>query len=131
MGVAAGFADGFGIHADDFAVVADEHYLRGFVDQGDGDDFADTLCRFDVDYTFAGAVGEAVFVGGSALAVAVFGYGEDQGAFLVRSTTSAGFRLPRLPCARARFVDGRSSPVRVVALPAAAPGFGVTVMPTT
>src|SRR5208337_2729364 len=77
LGVAAGFADGFRIHADDFAVVADDHDLGIFVDQGDGDDFADALGRFHVDDAFAGAVGEAVFVGGGAFAVAVFGDGED------------------------------------------------------
>ena len=82
LGVAAGFADGFGIHADDFAVLADQHYLGIFVYQRDRYYFAYALCGFDVDYAFAGAVGEAVFVGGGALAVAVFGYGEDQGAFL-------------------------------------------------
>ncbi len=82
MGVAAGFADGFRVHADDFAVVADQHDLRVVVYQGDGDYFADSLCGLDVDYAFAGAVGEAVFVGGSAFAVAVFGYGENQRAFL-------------------------------------------------
>ena len=90
LGVAAGFANGFRIHADDFAVVADEHDLRVFVDQGDGDYFADALCGLDVDYAFAGAVGEAVFVGGSALAVAVFGYGENQIAFLRQVDNFAG-----------------------------------------
>ena len=53
-----------------------------FVDLRDGDYFADALCRLHVDHAFAAAVGEAVFVGGSALAVAVFGDGEDQVAFL-------------------------------------------------
>ena len=78
LGVAAGFADGFGIHANDFAVVADQHYLGSFVDQCDGYYFAYALRGLDVDYAFAGAVSEAVLVGGGALAVAVFGYGEDQ-----------------------------------------------------
>jgi len=44
--------------------VADEHDLRVFVDKSDGDYFAYALGSFDVDYTFAGTVGEAVFVGG-------------------------------------------------------------------
>ena len=81
LGVAAGFADGLRIHADDFAVVADEHDLGGFVDLGDAYDFAGALGGFDVDDAFAGAVGEAVDVGGSALAESIFGDGEDQGAF--------------------------------------------------
>lgn len=57
MGVAAGFADGFGIHADDFAVLADQHYLRIFVYEGYGYYFAYALCGLHVDYAFAGAVG--------------------------------------------------------------------------
>ena len=48
--VAAGFADGFGIHTNDFAVVADEHHLRGFVHQRNGYYFADAFGRLDVDY---------------------------------------------------------------------------------
>ena len=82
MGVAAGFADGFGIHADDFAVLADQHYLRVFVYQRYGNYFAYPLRGLDIDYTFAAAVDETVFVGGGALAVSVFGYGENQVAFL-------------------------------------------------
>ncbi len=82
MGVAAGFADGFGIHADDFAVLADQHYLRVFVYQRYGYYFAYSLSGFHIDYTFAAAVDQAVFVGGGALAVSVFSYGEDQVAFL-------------------------------------------------
>src|ERR1700728_4133582 len=81
LGVAAGFANGRRVHADDFAVVADQHYFGGFVDLRDADDFANALRRFHVDYTFAAAVGEAVFVGGSALAVTVFGDREDERAF--------------------------------------------------
>ena len=81
LGVAAGFADGRRVHADDFAVVADQHDFGSFVDLRDGDDFADTLGGLHVDHAFAAAVGEAVFVGGRALAVAVFGDGEDQRAF--------------------------------------------------
>jgi hypothetical protein len=54
--VAADLADGFGIHANDFAVLADQHYLRVFVDQGDGYYFADTLGGLYVDYAFAAAV---------------------------------------------------------------------------
>ena len=82
MGVAAAFADGFRIHADDFAVLADQHYLGVFVYQRDRYHFAHSLCGFDVDYALLAAVGETVFVGGGALAVAVFGDGEDEGTFL-------------------------------------------------
>ena len=62
--------------------MADEHDLRIFVDQRDGDNFADAIGGLDVDHTFAGAVGEAVLIGGSALTVAVFGDGENQVSFL-------------------------------------------------
>ena len=57
--------------------MADQHDLGSFVDLRDADDFADALGGLHVDYAFAAAVGEAVFVGGRALAVAVFGDGED------------------------------------------------------
>ena len=57
LGVAARLADGFGIHADDFAVLADQHYLRVFIYQSYGYYFAYALRRFDIDYAFAGAVG--------------------------------------------------------------------------
>src|ERR1700689_1436484 len=40
-GGAAGGADGFGVDADDFAELADEHHLGGVVDEVDGGDFAD------------------------------------------------------------------------------------------
>src|SRR5271170_1723416 len=80
--VAAGLADGFRIHPDDFAVLADEHDLGSFVHQRDGDYFADAIRGLDIDDAFAGAVGEAVFVGGCALAVSVLGYGEDERTFL-------------------------------------------------
>jgi hypothetical protein len=56
--------------------------LRIFVYQRDRYYFAYALRCFYIDYAFAGAVGQAVFVGGGALAVAVFGYGEDQVSFL-------------------------------------------------
>src|SRR5580704_15519183 len=79
--IASRFADGRRIHADDFAVVADQHDLAGFVDLRDGDDFADALGGLHVDHAFAAAVGQAVFVGGRALAVAVFGDGKNQLAF--------------------------------------------------
>ena len=64
LGVAAGFADGFGIHADDFAVLADQHYLGVFVYQRNGYYFAYSLRGFDVDYTLAATVDQAVLVGG-------------------------------------------------------------------
>src|SRR5580658_9166070 len=57
LGVAAGFADGFGIHADDFAVLADQHHLRILVYQRDRYYFSYSLCCLDVDYPFSRAVG--------------------------------------------------------------------------
>src|SRR6185437_16707713 len=39
-GGAAGGADGFGVDADDFAELADEHHLGGVVDEVDGGDLA-------------------------------------------------------------------------------------------
>ena len=92
LGVAAGFADGVGVHADDFAVVADQHDFGGFVDLGDGDDFADTFGGLHVDHAFATAVGEAIFVGGSTLAESVFGDREDERAFH-RYVDDFGFAL--------------------------------------
>ena len=50
--------------------------------QRDAYHFPYALRRFDIDYAFAGAVGQAVFVGRGTLAISVFGYGEDQRAFL-------------------------------------------------
>src|SRR5258706_3148393 len=75
--IAAGLADGFRIHANDFAVLADQHDLGVFVDQGDGDHFADSFRRLHINHAFAGAVSEAIFVGGSSLAASVFADGED------------------------------------------------------
>ena len=42
-GAAAGFADGLGVDADDFAEVGDEHHFGGVVDEVDGGDLADLL----------------------------------------------------------------------------------------
>src|SRR5882724_11055309 len=79
--VAPRFADRGRIHADDFAVVADQHDFAGFVDLRDGDDLADAFRRLHVDHAFATAVDQAVFVGGGAFAVAVLGDGKNQVAF--------------------------------------------------
>src|ERR1700757_4194489 len=56
LGVAAGFADCGRVHADDFAVVADQHDLRVFIDLGDGDNFSDALGGLHVNDAFAAAV---------------------------------------------------------------------------
>ncbi len=125
LGVAAGFADRGRVHADDFAVVADQHDFAGFVDLRDGDDFADTLGGLHVDDAFAAAVGQAVFVGGGALAVAVFGDGEDQVAF---DGCVDGFGLGTRALARPGR-PRRPSPHFCAAL--SAPGFVVVAMPTT
>ena len=90
---------------------------RGFVDLGDGDDFADTLGGLHVDDAFAAAVGEAVFVGGGALAESVFGDGEDQRAFdgdvdrLRGSPSTCAFALG------SGAADGRCAGLGVVAMP--------------
>ena len=63
LGVAAGFADRGGVHADDFAVVADQHDFAGFVDLRDADDFADALRGFQVDDAFAATIRQAVLLG--------------------------------------------------------------------
>ena len=104
--------------------------MRVFVDQGDGDYFADALCCLYVDYAFAGAVGEAVFVGGRALAVSVFGYGENQSSFLRQVDNFGRIALYSAAETAAAAVSTSSSPERG-APTGAAPGFGVTVMPTT
>ena len=77
------------------------------------DDFSDPLGGLHVDYAFAAAVGEAVFVGGSALAESVFGDRKDQVAF-------HGY-VDRLGLALSRLFLGCRS----------APGFVVVAMPTT
>ena len=51
------------------------------LDLRDADNFADTLGRLEIDHAFAAAVGEAVFIGGGALAESVFGDRQDQVAF--------------------------------------------------
>ena len=54
---ASRFADGRRIHADDFAVVADQHDFGRFVDLRDADDFADAFRGLHVDDAVAAAVG--------------------------------------------------------------------------
>src|SRR5579864_4594062 len=49
LGVAARFADRRRVHADDFAVVADQHDFGLVVDLRDADDFADALGGLQVD----------------------------------------------------------------------------------
>src|SRR5205807_6812064 len=56
----------------------------------DADYFAVAFGGLDVDYARAAAALQAVFVSGSAFAVAVFGYGEDQPAFNGQSFISCG-----------------------------------------
>ena len=69
------------VHANDFAVVADQHDFGSFIHLRDSNDLADTLGGFQIDYTFATAVGEAIFLGGGALPEAVFGNRKDEGPF--------------------------------------------------
>ena len=77
-GGAAGGADGFGVDADDFAELADDHHLGGVVDEVDGGDFADLGGGLHGDDALAAAGLEAVGVDVGALAVAVLGDGEDE-----------------------------------------------------
>ena len=82
LGGSSRLADEFGFDADDFAVLADQHDLGVFGDLRNAHDFAVALGGLYVDHAFAAAVGQAVFVGGGALAVSVFGDGEDERTFL-------------------------------------------------
>src|ERR1039458_6171606 len=77
-GGAAGGADGFGVDADDFAELADEHHFGGVVDQVDGGDFADLGSGLHGDDALAAAGLEAVGVDRGALAEAVLADGEDE-----------------------------------------------------
>ena len=75
MSGATGFADGFRVHADDFAVLADQHELRLFGDLCDAGHFAIAFGGLHVDDALAAAIGQTVFVGRGSLTVAVFGDG--------------------------------------------------------
>src|ERR1700756_5338 len=79
---AGGLANSLRVHADDFSVLADQHDLRVLGHLRDAGDFAVTFGGLYVDDAFASAIGKAVFLGGRALAVAVFGDGENQRTFL-------------------------------------------------
>ena len=79
---ASGFADGRRIHADDFAVLADQHDFGLLRDLRDAYDFAVAFGGFDVDDAGTAAPLQAVLVGGGALAVSVFGDRENQRALL-------------------------------------------------
>src|SRR2546426_1418344 len=81
LGGAAGFADGAGVHADDLAVLADQHDFGVFRHLGDAHDFAVARGGLDIDHAGAAASLQAVFVGGSALAVAILGDGENERSF--------------------------------------------------
>ena len=61
-----------------FAELGDEHHFGGFVDEGDGGDFADFGGGLHVDDALAAAGLEAVGVAVGAFAEAVFGDGEDE-----------------------------------------------------
>ena len=71
-------ADGFGVDADDFAELADEHDFGGVVDELDAGDFAGFGAGFHVDDAGAAAGLEAVAVDVGAFAEAVFADGEDE-----------------------------------------------------
>src|SRR5438270_7545300 len=52
LSVSSRFADRRRVHADDFAIVADQHDFGGFVDLRDGYDFAHALRGLYVDHAF-------------------------------------------------------------------------------
>lgn len=78
LGGAAGGADGFGVDADDFAELADDHDLGGVVDELDAGDLADLGTGLHVDDAGSAAGLEAVAVDVGALAVAVFADRKDE-----------------------------------------------------
>ena len=77
-GGSAGVADLLGVDADDLAELADDHHLRGFVDEGDAGDFALLRGGLHVDDALAAAGLEAVHVDVGAFAEAVLRDGEDE-----------------------------------------------------
>ena len=77
-GGAAGGADGFGVDADDFAELRDDHEFGGVVDELDGGDLADFWGGLHVDDALAASGLEAVAVAIRAFAEAVFAHGEDE-----------------------------------------------------
>ena len=74
----AGAADALGVDADDLAELGDDHHFGGVVDELDAGDLADFGSGAHVDDALAAAGLEAVGVYVGALAVAVFGDGEDE-----------------------------------------------------
>ncbi len=118
---AAGFADGVRVHANDFAVLADQHDLGGFVYLRDAYDFTVTFRGLDVDDARTAAPLQTIFFGGSALAIAVFGDGENERTLLADvDYFGSGSRR-----------GSRPRPTAVLLpLVASAPGFGVVAMPT-
>ena len=64
--------------ADHLALVGDQHQRLALVRREGGDDAAVAFRRVDVGDALAAAVGAAIFIGRGALAVAVFGDGQDE-----------------------------------------------------
>src|ERR1039458_5375831 len=73
-------ADELRLDADNLAVLADQHHLRLLTHLRDADDFAVACRGLDVDHALIAAIGKAILVGGSALAVSVFGDGKNERA---------------------------------------------------
>src|SRR5208282_297097 len=80
--------------ADDLAVLADQHHFGFLRYLRDAHDFAVARRGLDVDHAFAAAVGEAILVGGSALAVAVLGDRKNERAFLRNQVGDLGSYFP-------------------------------------
>src|ERR1700674_3086867 len=75
------FADELRFHADDLAVLRDQHHLGFLTYLRNADDFSIAFRSLDVDHALAAAIGEAIFIGGGALPVSVLSYRKNKRAF--------------------------------------------------
>src|SRR5207248_877421 len=78
LGVAAHHSDVADGGADHLALIGDEHQRLALVRREGGDDAAVALARVDVGDALTAAVGAAIFVRATALAIAVHGDREDE-----------------------------------------------------
>src|SRR5581483_6052437 len=81
LGGTPGLADGFRVHANDLAVLANQHHLGIFTHLGDANDFAIALRRFHVNDALGPAMAQTVFIRRSSLAVAILSDGKNQRSF--------------------------------------------------
>ena len=94
LGVAAHDADVADRGTDDLGLVGDQHQGLARGDREAGDDAAVALRCVDVGDALAAAIGAAIFVSAAALAVAVFGDGQEELLLLreARHSASGGKR---------------------------------------